>query len=200
MFNRERGWALLHEYTKNPALIRHGQCVEAVMRHYAGLQGENVEQWGLAGLIHDFDYERFPDPPEHTREGAKVLRAAGCDEEVVGAMLSHAPWNLDEYPRDRPIRKTLFAADELSGFIFACSLPRPQRIAGLEPPSVIKKMKQKTFAASVSRDDLNEGARLLEISLDEHITNCIAAIQRIAGDVGLVAAADPGSPSLEEHP
>jgi putative nucleotidyltransferase with HDIG domain len=114
---RDQAWAILNEYTKNPALIRHGLCVEAAMRHYAGHFGADVEAWSLAGLLHDFDYERWADPPDHTREGARILRAAGCDEEVVAAILSHAPWNLTEYPRDRPIRKSLFAVDELCGFI-----------------------------------------------------------------------------------
>src|SRR5688572_3069211 len=103
--NRDTAWTLLNEYTQNPALIKHALAVEAAMRFYAEKLGGDVEQWGLAGLLHDFDYERWPSPPDHTREGAKVLRAAGADEEVIGAMLSHAHWNLKEYPRDRPIRK-----------------------------------------------------------------------------------------------
>jgi putative nucleotidyltransferase with HDIG domain len=184
--DRPQAWQLLNEYTKNPALIRHALCVEAAMRYYARLGGADVEQWGLAGLLHDFDYERFPDPPAHTREGAKILRAAGCDEEVVGAMLAHTPWNLDEFPRDRPIRKTLFAVDELCGFIYAAALVRPGRIAGLEPASIDKKMKQKAFAASVSRDDIQEGAALLDLSLSDHVANCIAAIQAIADNVDLL--------------
>ena len=193
--DRPHAWQLLNEYTKNPALIRHALCVEAAMRHYARLGGADVEQWGLAGLLHDFDYERFPNPPAHTREGAKILRAAGCDEEVVGAMLAHTPWNLDEFPRDRPIRKTLFAVDELCGFIYAAALVRPGRIAGLEPASMVKKMKQKAFAAAVSRDDILEGAALLGLSLSDHIANCIAAIQAIAADVDLLPPppSEPGA-------
>ena len=127
--NREDAWDILNEYTKSPALLRHAQCVEAAMRHYAAHFGEDVEQWGIAGLLHDFDYERWPEPPDHTWEGAGILRDRGCDEEVVGAMLSHVPWNQGEYPRDRPIRKTLFACDELCGFIYAAALVRPERLA-----------------------------------------------------------------------
>ncbi len=184
--NREQAWEILNEYTKNPALIRHALCVEAAMRHYAKLSGADESTWGLAGLLHDFDYERWPTPPEHTREGAKILRAAGFDEEVVGAILSHVPWNLDEYPRDRPIRKTLFAVDELCGFIHAASLVRPERIVGLEAKSVQKKLKQKAFAASVSREDIEAGAILLEQPLAEHIEHCIQAIRGIAGQIDLL--------------
>ena len=187
--NRNQAWELLNEYTKNPALIRHALCVEAAMRHYAGLNAADPSQWGIAGLLHDFDYERFQNPPEHTREGAKVLRAAGCDEEIVGAMLSHVPWNLDDYPRDRPIRKTLFACDELCGFIYAAALVRPDRLNGMQPSSIAKKMKDKAFARAVSRDDIQQGAALLNLPLSDHIANCIAALQSIADQLEL-------SPSL----
>jgi predicted hydrolase (HD superfamily) len=147
-----------------------------------------VEQWGLAGLLHDFDYERWPDSPQHTREGAAVLRKAGCDEEVIGAILSHTPWNLEEYPRDRPIRKTLFAADELCGFIYAAALIRPQRMEGMEPRGVAKKLKQKAFAAAVSREDINEGVALLGLPLEEHIGHCLEAIWGIRKEVDLMPA------------
>ncbi len=187
--NRERAWDLLNEYTKNPALIRHALCVEAAMRRYASLAGADEVVWGLAGLLHDFDYERFPTPPEHTREGATVLRAAGCDEEVVGAVLSHVPWNAEEYPRDRPIRKTLFACDELCGFLYAAALVRPERLQGMEAAGVVKKLKQKSFAAAVSRDDIHEGAALIGLPLAEHIENCLAALRSIGEQVGLAPAA-----------
>ena len=188
MMTRDDAWNLLNEYTKNPALIRHALCVESAMVHYARLRAADESQWSLAGLLHDFDYERFPTPPDHTREGAKILRAAGCDEEVVGAMLSHVPWNQEEYPRDRPIRKTLFACDELCGFLYAAALVRPERLAGMEPKGVIKKLKQKSFAAAVSRDDIDEGAKLLETPLEEHIGHCLAALRSIAEPLGWVAA------------
>ncbi len=184
--DRKRAWELLNEYTKNPALIRHAMCVEAVMRCYARANGADEEQWGIAGLMHDFDYERYPQPPQHTREGAGVLRAAGFEEEIVGAVLSHVPWNQEDYPRDRPIRKTLFAADELSGFIYAAALVRPERIVGMKPDSVLKKMKQKSFAASVSREDIHAGSELLGIPLEQHVANCIEAIRPIAADIDLL--------------
>jgi len=186
MGNRPQAWEILNEYTKNPALIRHALSVEAPMRYYARLGSADEEQWGIAGLLHDFDYERWPQPPEHTREGAKILRDAGFDEEIIGAMLSHVPWNLDDYPRDRPIRKTLYAVDELSGLIHAACLVRPERIVGLQASSVIKKMKQKAFAAAVSREDITEGAALIGVPLPEHIANCITAMQSIAAELDLL--------------
>jgi predicted hydrolase (HD superfamily) len=128
-------------------------------------------------LLHDFDYERWPNPPEHTREGARILRERGVDEEVVGAILSHAEWNQDEYPLDRPIRKTLFAVDELCGFITAVAYVRPEKLSGMAPSSVRKKMRQKSFAAAVKREDIERGAVLLELPLDEHIGNVILALQ-----------------------
>ncbi len=188
--NRDKAWDILNEYTKNPALLRHGQCVEAVLRFYAKLENADEEQWGIVGLLHDFDYERWPEPPDHTREGARILRDAGFDEEMVGAVLSHVPWNLDEYPRDRPLRKTLFAADELSGFIYAAALVRPERIDGMKAKSVTKKMKQKSFAAAVSREDILAGADLLGLPLADHITNCITAITSIADRIDLLPPGD----------
>ncbi len=183
--NRDRAWEILNEYTKGPALIRHALCAEAAMGHYARIFGADQDQWSQAGLLHDFDYERWPEPPEHTREGAKILRDAGCDEEVVGAMLSHVPWNLEDYPRDRPIRKTIFAVDELCGLIYAAALVRPQRLAGLKAKSIIKKLKQKAFAAAVSREDIYKGVDLIDLPLGEHIEHCIAALQAIAEKIDL---------------
>ena len=183
--NREQAWKLLNEYTQNEALIKHALAVEAAMRHYARLTGQDEERWGAVGLIHDFDYERWPEPPDHTREGAKVLRAAGVDEEIVGAMLSHAHWNQDEYPLDSPLRKTLFAVDELCGFIIAVALVRPERLNGMTPKSVRKKMKDKRFAAAVSREDIAKGAELLGVDINEHIANGIAALQTVPQQLGL---------------
>jgi len=187
--NRDQAWALLNEYTKNPALIRHGQCVESAMRHYARLDGADVDQWGITGLLHDYDYERWPSGPEHTRKGAKILREKGCDEEIIGAILAHVPWNLDETPRDRPIRKTLFAVDELSGFVYAAALVRPERLEGMKAKSIVKKLKQKSFAAAVSREDIQAGAELLDIPLAQHIEHCITALQGIAGELGFAESA-----------
>ena len=161
------------------------------MKHYARLHGEDELLWGLAGLMHDFDYERWPEPPDHTREGAKILQQAGCNEVVVGVMLSHVPWNLDDYPCDQPIRKTLFACDELCGFIYAAALIRPERIKVLKPKSITKKMKQKSFAAAVSREDIHEGAELLNLELNEHIANCIEALTSIAEEIDLLPPDTP---------
>jgi putative nucleotidyltransferase with HDIG domain len=181
---RDEAWNLLNEFTKSESLIKHALAVEAAMRHYATRFGEEIETWGVTGLIHDFDYERWPNPPHHTREGAKILRERGVDEEIVGAILSHADWNLDEYPRDRPIRKTLFAVDELCGFVTAVAYVRPEKLAGMAASSVKKKMKQKSFAAAVKREDIEQGAQLLDLPLDEHINHVIAAMQTVAGPLG----------------
>lgn len=182
---RDAAWLLLCEYVQSESLRKHMLAVEAAMRHYVGLLGGDAEQWGLAGLLHDFDYERWPEPPAHTREGAKVLRERGVDEEVVAAILAHADWNLDEYPRDRPMRKALFAVDELCGFIVAAALVRPTRLEGMDAASIRRKMKTASFAAAVKREDIIAGAELLGLPLDEHITHCIAALRRIAPELGL---------------
>ncbi|MCB9853924.1 MAG: HDIG domain-containing protein [Phycisphaerales bacterium] len=183
--NRSDVWDIVCEFVESEALRKHMLAVEASMRFYAEKFGDDVELWGNVGLLHDFDYERWPEPPAHTREGAKILRERGVDEEIVGAILSHAEWNHDEYPLDRPLRVTLTAVDELSGFITAVALVRPTRIEGLEPKSVKKKLKTPAFAAAVSREDVARGAELLGLPLDEHIANCIAALQRSADELGL---------------
>ncbi|MCH8053440.1 MAG: HDIG domain-containing protein [Planctomycetes bacterium] len=182
---RNEAWTLLNNYTANESLIKHALAVEAAMRHYAGLLGGDVDTWGLVGLIHDFDYERWPEPPDHTREGAKVLRDRGVDEEIIGCILSHAEWNLDEYPRDTPMRKALFAVDELAGFLVAVALVRPDKLEGMKVSSVKKKMKQKAFAAAVKREDIINGAELLGITVEEHIGNCITALDGIKNELGL---------------
>lgn len=182
---RNEAFALLSEYTKSESLIKHALAVEAAMRFYAEKFCEDVEQWGLTGLLHDFDYERWPGIPEHTLEGARILRDKGVDEEIVGAILSHAEWNLDDYPRDRPIRKTLFAVDELCGFITAVAYVRPEKLAGMTPKSVRKKMKAKGFAAAVKREDITGGAELLGLEVNEHIANVIEAMQGSAIELGL---------------
>jgi len=181
---RDEALALLKEYTRSESLIKHALAVEAAMRWYAVRGGETVETWGLTGLLHDFDYERWPNPPEHTQAGAPILRDRGVDEEVVGAILSHADWNWDQYPLDRPLRKTLFAVDELCGFITAVGYVRPEKLVGMAPSSVRKKMKQKSFAAAVKREDIERGAQLLELPLDEHIQNVITAMQGVAREIG----------------
>lgn len=185
---RDEAWQLLTEYTRNESLIKHALAVEAAMRHYARRFGEDEELWSAVGLIHDFDYERWPDPADHTRQGAIILRERGVDETVVGAMLSHASWQRDEYPLDTPLRKTLSAVDELCGFITACALVRPGRLEGLAPKSVRKKMKTASFAAAVSRQDITVGAELLDLELAEHIANVIEAMQSIAEPLGLTSS------------
>src|SRR5438552_11957595 len=181
---RDQALALLKEHTQSESLIKHALAVETAMRHYAMHFGEDTETWSLTGLLHDFDYERWPNPPEHTREGARLLRERGVNEEIVTAILSHAEWNQDQYPLDRPIRKTLFAVDELCGFITAVAYVRPEKLNGMASSSVRKKMKQKSFAASVKREDIEKGAQLLGLTLDEHITHVIAAMQTTAKDLG----------------
>ncbi len=181
---RDAAFALLKEFTQSESLLKHAFAVEAAMRQYARRAGADVEQWGVTGLLHDFDYERWPNPPEHTREGARILRERGVDEEIVGAILSHAEWNWEQYPLDRPLRKTLFAVDELCGFITAVAYVRPDKLVGMTASSVRKKMKQHSFAAAVKREDISRGAELLALPLDEHITQVITALQGVAQELG----------------
>ena len=183
--NRDEALVLLKEYTQSESLIGHALSVEAAMRHYAERLEGDTEQWGLTGLLHDFDYERWPEEPEHTREGAKILRERGVNEEVIGAILSHAEWNREEYPLDQPIRKALFAVDELCGFITAVAYVRPGKLEGMKAKSVRKKMKAKNFAAAVKREDITQGAELLGMEVNEHITQVITAMQGAAGELGL---------------
>ena len=189
--NRDEAWQLLNEFTKNESLIKHALSVEAAMAHYARHFGEDEGLWRVVGLIHDFDYERWPDPADHPQRGAEILRERGVDETIVGAVLSHAEWNRQEYPLDCPLRKVLAAVDELCGFITACALVRPGRLEGLKPKSVRKKMKQPAFAAAVSRDDITQGAELLGIELNEHVAHVIEAMQAEAEPLGLTP--DPGA-------
>ncbi|MFO1496931.1 MAG: HDIG domain-containing protein [Verrucomicrobiota bacterium] len=181
---RDEAWCLLKEYTQSDSLLKHALAVEAALRSYAPRFGGDSELWGVTGLLHDFDYERWPNPPDHTREGARILRERAVDEEIVGAILSHAEWNLEAYPRDRPLRQALFAVDELCGFVIAVAYVRPERLAGMTVSSVRKKMKQKSFSAGVRREDIETGAGLLELPVDDHITNVIAALQTVAGSLG----------------
>src|SRR5688500_4033009 len=175
---------LLHSYTASDSLRKHGYAVEAAMRAYARRLGEDEEKWALVGLLHDFDYERWPDPPDHTREGARILRERGVEEEIVEAILSHAEWN--EIPRDTPLKRALFAVDELCGFITAVAYVRPSRSLGeVDVRSVRKKMKDKAFARAVKREDIIAGAELLGVDVDEHIRTCLAALQGVHERLGL---------------
>jgi putative nucleotidyltransferase with HDIG domain len=182
--NREAAWQLLTEFTQSDSLRKHALAVETAMRHYAPRFGGDPEVWGVTGLLHDFDYERWPQPPDHTRAGARILRERGVDEEIVGAILAHATWNWDTHPLDRPLRQVLFAVDELCGFVTAVAYVRPEKLEGMAASSVRKKMKQKSFAAAVRREDIEQGARLLNLELDEHIANVIAAMQSCARELG----------------
>ncbi len=180
---RQQAWETLTRYTKSEALLRHALAVEASTASYAARYGEDEELWRVTALLHDFDYEIHPTLDRHPQDGAAILREEGYPEVVIEGVLSHA--NHLGRPRDTPLKKVLFACDELSGFVHACGLVRPSGLAGLEPKSVKKKLKQPSFAAGVSRDDVYEGAELLELPLDEHIANVIAALQPIAGELGL---------------
>jgi putative nucleotidyltransferase with HDIG domain len=186
---RDEALALLHQYTQSESLRKHALAVEAAMRHYAPRFNGDVATWGATGLLHDFDYERWPNPPDHTREGARILRERGVDEEIIAAILSHASWNAEQYPRDTPLRQALFAVDELCGFVTAVAYVRPEKLVGMAPSSVRKKMKQKSFAAAVSREDIEHGAQLLQLSLDEHIQNVITAMQGAARELGFEMSA-----------
>jgi putative nucleotidyltransferase with HDIG domain len=188
---REQAWTTLTTYTKSEALLRHALAVEASTAAYARRFGEDEELWRVAALLHDFDYEIHPTLDEHPQDGAPILREQGYPEEVIEAVLSHAD-HLG-IARDTPLKRTLFACDELSGFVHACGLVRPTGLDGLEPKSVRKKLKQPSFAAGVSRDDVTAGAELLGLELDEHIANVIAALQPIGPELGLRTAASGDS-------
>src|SRR5919109_1920448 len=171
---RERAWDTLTRYTTSQALLRHALAVEASVRFYARDLGEDEELWAAVALLHDFDYELHPTLDEHPQDGAPILREEGWPEEVVEAVLSHAEHL--EIPRDTLLKKTLFACDELAGFIHACGLVRPDGIETIEPKSVKKKLKQPSFAAGVHRDEVYRGAEELGLGLDEHIENVIAGM------------------------
>ena len=191
--DRQAAWDLLCEYTKNENLRKHALAVEACMRAYARKVGEDQEKWGAVGLIHDFDYEIYPNAPDHPTKGSEILKERGWSEEVRRAILGHADYT--GVPRDTTLAKTLFACDELAGFITACSLVRPDRILSLEAKSVRKRMKDKAFARSVSREDITKGAEELGVPLDEHITFCIQAIREIAEKLDLGPRESPSGPS-----
>jgi len=185
---RDKAWATLTQYTKSEALLRHARAVEASVRSYARLYGVDEEFWGCTALLHDFDYEIHPTLDRHPQDGAPILRAEGYPEELIVSGLSHAEHLA--LPRDTPLKRVLFACDELSGFVHACGLVRPTGLDGLEPRSVRKKLKQPSFAAGVHRDEVYAGAELLGLELDEHIANVVAALQPIAQELGLRTAAD----------
>jgi putative nucleotidyltransferase with HDIG domain len=185
---RERAWETLTRHTKSEALLRHALAVEASVRAYARKFGEDEELWGVTALLHDFDWEMHPTLDQHPQDGAPILREEGYPEDVIEGVLSHAE-HLG-LPRDSLMKQALFACDELSGFIHACGLVRPDGIATLEPKSVKKKLKQPSFAAGVNRDDVYKGAEELGVELDDHIRFVIEALRPIASELGLRTAAD----------
>jgi len=192
LMNREEAYALLCEYTQSESLRRHMLAVEAGMRAYARRHGEDEEKWGIAGLLHDFDYERWSDPPDHPLKGAEILTERGYPDDVIYAIKSHADY-LEDCPRVSLMDKTLYACDELAGFIVAVAAVRPDGIHGLKAKSVRKKMKQKAFAAAVNREDIIRGAEDLGVDLNEHIQFVIDAMAGIADKLGMPSGSSPNS-------
>jgi putative nucleotidyltransferase with HDIG domain len=196
---REETLALMQEYTASESLRKHMLSVEAAMRAYAGKAGEDPDRWGTAGLIHDFDYERFPNnahspTEEHPSEGVRILRSRGYPEEILQAILGHATYCA--VPRETPMAKTLFAVDELTGLITATALVRPSKsVHEVDAKSVRKKMKDKAFARGVSRDDVLLGAQELAVELDDHIAFVISAMKGVAREIGLEGQAQTSTTS-----
>lgn len=187
--SREEAWELLCEYTQSENLRKHALAVEACVRAYARKNGADEELWGRAALLHDFDYERWPNAEhhagkEHPAQGSSILREHGYPEEMIHAILAHADYT--GVKRESVLDRTLFACDELAGFLTACALIKPsKKIADVEAASVKKKLKDKAFARGVSREDVHKGAEELGIPLDEHIATCIDAMRGIANELGL---------------
>ena len=191
-WTRDRALALMHEYTPSDALRKHMYAVEAAMRAMAGKCAADVEAWGLVGLLHDFDYERFPNPThsateEHPSEGVRILAAEGFPSDLQNAILGHAHYT--GVPRETPVAKALFAVDELCGFLVACALVRPSKsLQDLEVASVRKKLKDKAFARGVNRDDVVQGAAELGVPLEEHIAFVLDALRPVERSLGLGGA------------
>ena len=185
---RDRAWDTLTRYTKSEALLRHALAVEAAVRGYARKLDGDEELWRATALLHDFDYEIHPTLDEHPQDGAAILREEGYPEELIEAVLSHAEHLA--MPRDTDLKKTLFACDELAGFIHACGLVRPDGIETLTPKSVKKKLKQPSFAAGVHRDEVYAGAELLGVDFDDHVQTVTDAMKPISKELGLRTAAD----------
>ena len=192
MYERQSAWCLLTEFTQSENLRKHALAVEACMRAYARKFGDDEEKWGVVGLIHDFDYDRWPSQEDHPYRGHEILTQRGWPDEVKKAVMSHADYT--GVPRDTHLEKALFACDELSGFITAAALVRPDKsIRSLEAKSVKKRMKDKAFARSVSREDIVNGAAALGVDIDQHIAFCIEAMKTIAPELGL-----EGSPAAPQ--
>ena len=184
LVTRDAAWALLTEWTKSENLRKHALAVEASVRGYARQFGEDEEAWGVVALLHDFDYERYQTPADHPFRGCEELQRRGYPEWVTRAILSHADYS--GVPRESKLEKTLYACDEMSGFVTAASLVRPSKsILDLEPASVVKRMKDKAFARNVSREDLRRGAEELTLPLEQHISNVIRFMRERADALGL---------------
>jgi predicted hydrolase (HD superfamily) len=201
--NRDEAWALLTEWTRGDSLRKHALAVEAALRGYARHFGADETDWGVVGLLHDFDYERYPTAADHPFRGCEELERRGYPEWVTRAILSHA--NYSGVPRETQLEKALFACDEMAGFVTAAALVRPSRtVMDLEPASVLKRMKDKAFARAVSRDDLRQGAVELDLPLEEHVGNVIGYLRERADLLGLAPAPqnrpndsnDPSSPDV----
>jgi len=184
MVSRPAAYALMTEYTQSESLRKHMLAVETAVRGYARTWGENEEEWGTVALLHDFDYERWPDQQNHPFRGVEILKSLGYPEWVTRAILSHAEYS--GVPRESRLEHTLYACDEMSGFVTAAALVRPSRsVLDLEAPSVIKRMKDKAFARAVNREDLRRGADEIGLPLDQHITNVIRFLGEQAETLGL---------------
>src|SRR5437588_4121076 len=196
MTDRTAAWNLLIEFTHSESLRKHALAVEACMRAYARKCGADEDLWGTVGLLHDFDYEKYPTPQEHPYKGNEILKQRGYSDEIRRAIMSHAEYS--GVSRDTSMEKTLFACDELAGFITAVALVKPSKsLAEVEVKSVRKRMKDKAFARKVNRDDIINGAKDLGVELDEHIAFCIEALKPVAKELGLDGSA--AKPSLEKN-
>ena len=187
--SRDEAWTLLTEWVESASLRRHCQAVETAMRAYAERDGHDPDLWAVTGLLHDMDYERFPDPETgHPRMAMAELERRDYPPEVVRAIASHADY-LD-VPRETPMERTLYAVDELSGFLVACAAVRPEGIVGLTPKAAKKKLKQPSFAAAVNREDVRRGAEELGVDLDDHIRTLVAALEERADELELTGSAE----------
>ena len=181
--NRQDALTLLREYTKTDSLRKHALAVEAAMRAYATKFGENEDEWGIVGLLHDFDYEKYPQVPDHPMKGQEILAAKGYADNVRRAIISHVP--AMNVPRDSQMAKTLFGCDELCGLLVACSVVRPNKISDLEASSVRKKLKDKAFARTVNREDIYKGIEEMQVDMNEHIQFVINALKGVAAEIGV---------------
>jgi putative nucleotidyltransferase with HDIG domain len=192
MVSRDQAWAIVCEFVQSDSLRRHMLAVEACVAAYASRYGENEEKWAITALLHDFDWEIHPAAPDHPMKGEAILVARGVDEEVRRAILSHA--NYSGVARESPLEKTLFACDELAGFLTACSYVKPGKsIFEVDTASVKRKLKDKAFARAVNRDDIINGAKEMGVDLDEHVTFCIEAMKAKAAELGLAGTATASS-------